>query len=184
VGVLHALALTINDFMNASPAFPVGILYLAVACIPVTLLHELGHATVVRHRLGGEVQITVGSAVKIAEFRLGEISASIHAFERPDRVAGIVRFDATSATPADIAWIALGGPIASLIGLLWAIPFYNIVPRAGIVHGIVWGIVLGSLFGVVLNLIPFEIQERRGQARKRTDGRLFLQALSVASKVR
>jgi hypothetical protein len=182
VGVLYAIALAINNFMHAAPGFPGFLVYIALASIPMTLLHELGHAMAARQRLQTPVGISVGSAVKIAEIRLGEVKASIHAFERPDRLAGVATFDATGATAADIAWIAIAGPIASLVGLLCAIPLYNAVPDTGLVHGILWATVATSTFAVIVNLIPFEVQERRGQVPKRTDGKLVLSALKVARR--
>jgi hypothetical protein len=184
VGVLHAIALAINNFMKAGPVFPTVFVYIALASIPVTLMHELGHAMVARSRLRTEVRISVGSAIKVAELRLGEITASIHAFGRPDRVGGSATFDAAHATATDIAWIAIAGPIASVVGLLWAIPLYDAVPRTGVVHGILWAVVLGSVFAVVLNLIPMEVRERRGQIPKRTDGKILVSALRVIRQFR
>jgi hypothetical protein len=184
VGVLRALALTINNFMNAGPAFPAGLIYIAFATLPLTLVHELGHALVARERLRTSVSITVGSAVKVAEVRLGEISASIHAVARPDRVAGSAMFDARDTTASDVAWIAIAGPIASLIGLIWATVLYSALPHAGILHDFVWALVLGSALGVIINLIPFEVQERRDQPPRRTDGKLLLSALRVVRQTR
>src|SRR3712207_7695589 len=37
-----------------------------------TLIHELGHALVAARRLGSEVEVTVGTGVKAAEFKLGQ----------------------------------------------------------------------------------------------------------------
>jgi len=170
--------------MKASPGLPASLVYIGLASVPVTLLHELGHALVARARLKTEVRISVGSAVKVAEIRLGEVTASLHAFGRPDRIGGSTTFTANCATATDIAWIAIAGPITSLAGLLWAIPLYDMVPQGGFVRGILWAIVLGSVFAVIINLIPFEVEERRGQIPKRTDGKLLVSALRVIRDTR
>jgi hypothetical protein len=93
---LHFLALTFTRFLRASPGFPVVFMYLTLAGIPVTLLHELGHAAIARRRLGGEVQVSVGTAGKIANVRLGQITMFINALSHPGRAAGRASFTATT----------------------------------------------------------------------------------------
>lgn len=176
---LHFLALEFARFMRARPRLPAGLLYIAVAGIPVTMLHELGHAVIARLLLGGNIWVTIGTAGRIADVRLGQIRVSINALSHPARRAGHASFSASRASARDIVMIALAGPAASLVGCGltgWAL---SASPSSGIVHGLLWGATLGGAFGA-LNLIPFEFQERRGGPRHRSDGLLALRAASVA----
>jgi hypothetical protein len=80
---LYDLVQTILRFMESSPGLPVSLLYLAVAAVPVTLLHEIGHALAARHLLGGEVKVSVGTAGKLAELRLGQLTVFANALAHP-----------------------------------------------------------------------------------------------------
>jgi hypothetical protein len=181
--LLYSLADAILRFMDAAPPMPIDFVCIAVAAVPVTLLHELGHAVAARDRLGGDVQVSVGSTGKIAEMHLGKIAASINLLSNPARVAGSASFDATRASAHDVLWIALAGPLASLAAAVPTAVLYAAAPSSGFVHGFLWAALGGGVFGV-LNLVPFEFQERRGGPRLRTDGRLALDALKVARALR
>ena len=180
--LLYSLAEAVTRFMASSPGLPISLLYIIVAAIPVTLLHELGHAVAARRLLGGDVQVSVGSAGKIAEMRLGDIAVSVNALGHPARVAGLAEFDGSRATARDVALIALAGPAASLVGTAitgWLFASTS----AGVVDDLLWAATGAGVFGV-LNLVPITFQERRNGPAMRSDGRLALDALRVARALR
>jgi hypothetical protein len=78
MNVLYDLAEEIVQFMDSSPGLAVSLVYIIVAAVPVTVLHELGHAVAARRLLGGDVRVSVGSAGKLAEMRLGQIALSVN----------------------------------------------------------------------------------------------------------
>jgi hypothetical protein len=180
---LYDLADAIVRFMDASPGFPIGILYIAVAAMPMTLLHELGHALVARRLLGGEVQVSVGTAGKLAQMRLGQIALSVNALSSPGRAAGVAEFDGSRATAGDVLLIALAGPAASLLGAIVSAWGLSAGSPSGVLHDLLWATTLAGVFGV-LNLVPLTFQERREGPPVRTDGRLALDALRVARALR
>ncbi len=175
---LYFVAEAIVRFMQSSPPLPIGLLYIAIASIGVTFLHELGHAVAARRLIGGEVWVSVGSVGEIAELQLGRIKVAINALEHPNRVSGAAEFDASRATARDVLLIALAGPAASLAGTVLTAWALSAAPSSGVVHNLLWAATLGGVFGV-LNLVPLTIHERRGGPVIRTDGRLALDALRV-----
>jgi len=179
MALARELAGTVTSFMNASPGMPAWLLYFSVALIPVTLLHELGHALAARRLLGGAVQVRVGTAGRLASVRLGQITVAVRAISHPGRIQGVAFFDATRATARDLVVVALAGPAASLLGFALALWAYASVPAVGVVHNLLWCVTLASL-GAVLNIIPFEFQERRGGPLLRTDGLVALKAARIA----
>ena len=181
--LLYGLADTIVRFMESAPSAPAVWLYIAVATIPVVLLHELGHAVAARQRLGGEGEVSVGSAGRLAEVRLGQIRASINALSLPGRAAGFTSFDGSQATARDVLWVALAGPLASLLGAIATALLLAAAPDSGVAHHLLWAATLGGVFGV-LNLVPIQLQERRHGPRLASDGRLALDALRVARALR
>jgi hypothetical protein len=183
VGVFYDLADAIVRFMDSSPGLPIGLLYLAVAGIPVTLLHELGHAVVARRFLGGEVQVSVGTAGKLAEMRLGQIALSVNALSSPLTASGVARFDGSRATARDVLLIALAGPAASFVGAVLSAWGLSAGSPSGALHDLLWAATLAGIFGV-LNLVPLAFQERRDRPPVRTDGRVALDALRVARALR
>jgi Zn-dependent protease len=183
VDTLYNLADAIVRFMNSSPGVPISLLYLAIAAIPVTLLHELGHAIAARRLLGGDVQVSVGTAGKLAEMRLGQIAMSVNALSHPGKTAGIAEFDDSNATARDILLIALAGPAASLVGTALTAWALSTAAPASVLHDLLWAATLAGVFGV-LNLVPITFQDNRNGPSVRTDGRLALDALRVARALR
>ena len=118
VDFLYTLADSIYAFMQSGPSFPLDLLCIVLAGIPVTLIHELGHARAARRLLGGEVEVSVGSAGRLAQVRLAGITASVKALPHPGRAAGYTSFDDSRARAGDVVWIALAGPLASLGSLV------------------------------------------------------------------
>ncbi len=170
-------------FRQSGPEFPIGFVYIAIAAVPVTLLHELGHAVAARALVGGDVEVSVGSAGKLAEIRLGQIAMSINALSNPARVSGAAYIDDASASARDVVWIALAGPLASLAGLAAASVLYSAAPPTGVAHDLLWATVATSAFGV-LNIVPLKFQERRDGPLLRTDGRLAIDALRASRALR
>lgn len=176
--VLYWLAAAIDDFMNAGPGGWSFLLWGFAASVPVVVVHELGHAIVAARRLGTDVEVTVGNAVKLAQVRLGRIHASLNALPRPGYIAGSASFDATRATARDVLWIALAGPFASLVGVVVTAILVSHGPAAGVVHDLLWWMTGAGVLAVVLNLLPLKVEEGDG-SKLWTDGRLALDALRV-----
>jgi membrane-associated protease RseP (regulator of RpoE activity) len=179
----RSLALAFARFVRASPGMPGAFLYLVIVGIPVTLVHELGHAVVARRRLGGEVRVSVGTAGKIANVRLGQIAVSIKAVGHPGRRAGLASFDAARASAWDVVMIALAGPAASLIGCVITCWGLSASPSIGVAHNLLWAATAAGGCAV-LNVIPFEFQERHGGPRLRSDGLVALRAGRIAQSIR
>lgn len=173
---------TIARFMDSGPAFPQGLLYIALASVPVTLLHELGHAVAAWWLLRTPVLVAIGSTGKLAELNLGQISVSVNALASPGRVAGLAEFDASRARALDVLLIALAGPAASLVGVVLGGALLG-AAGGGFVYHLLWAATLTGVFGV-LNLIPFEFQEQRDGPYLKTDGSLALEAARVLYALR
>jgi membrane-associated protease RseP (regulator of RpoE activity) len=183
VELLYGLADAIMAFMESGPPVPAVFVYIVITAIPVTPLHELGHAIAAHARLGADVEVSVGSAGRLAELRLGQITASINALDLPGRVSGTASFDASEASARDVLYVAIAGPLASFAGAVVTAILLAGAEASGVAHDLLWAALLGGVFGV-LNLIPFEFQERRNGPRLRTDGRLALDALRTARALR
>jgi hypothetical protein len=183
VDVLYDLAAAFVRFMDSSPGLPLSLLYLAAAGVPVVLLHELGHAVAARRLLGGEVKVAVGTAGKLADLRLGQLALSVNAVSHPGSAAGVAEFDASRATARDVLLIAVAGPVASLAGTALTAWALSAVPGPGVVFNMLWAATAAGA-ACVLNLVPLTLQERRGGAWLRTDGRVALDALRVARAMR
>ena len=173
--LLYALAAAILGFMATGPPLVWSFVAIAIAGIPVILLHELGHAIAARRLLDGDVEVVVGTTGKLAELRLGRVLATINVLSHPAGPAGTVGFDDARATARDVLWIALAGPLASLLGFVATAMVLSAVPMQGVVHDLVWAAVVVNVFGV-LNLIPIELRDGGGSV-SRSDGRLALDAL-------
>ena len=181
--LLYAIAEALFNFINSGPALFTSALYLLPAGLPLILLHELGHAVVAARRLGGDVEVTVGNAVRLAQFRLGHVNASLHALQSPLGTVGSVSFDVSRARAKDVLWIAVAGPLASLIGFVGVLTAYSIAPGDGVLHDLLWAAVWASLYGV-LNLIPFRLQELGQSSPQPSDGWLARDALRVIRDLR
>ena len=181
--LLYWLAERVIVFMDSAPPFWVSLVWIVVAGIPATLIHELGHAVAARRLLDAEVDVSVGSAAKIAQVRLAGVTATINALPHPGKAAGFASFDDAGARAIDALWIAVAGPLASLCSLVVSAWLFSAAPDTGLVHGFLWAVVALS-FGGILTLIPFTFEERRNGPQMRTDGRLALDALKVIWAVR
>lgn len=185
MGFLYDVAEGIYGFMMSGPPFPADLVYIAVALIPVILIHELGHAFEARERLGVDVQVDVGNTGRLGHVKLGGVTASLNALSNPARsgAGGSASFDASLATVHDVFWIALAGPLASLGQTIVCAVALSFAPEAGVLHDLLWAMTLGGVFGV-LNLIPLELVERRDKPPVATDGRLMLDALRLMRTMR
>lgn len=181
---LYALAAAIDEFMTSGPPLLLWIPYLMVAAIPIVALHELGHALAARRLLDTPVRVVIGSAAEIAQLQLGQIAVSLNALASPLGVAGSATFDDSRARARDILLIALAGPAADAIGLVFSLALLQAAAADGFVHDVVWTMVLGGVFGVVLNLVPFAYVERRDGPTIRSDGRLALDAARTIRALR
>jgi len=183
VDVLYTIAAALFDFISSGPGLLACALYLLVADWPVILLHELGHAMVAVRRLGGDVEVTVGNAVKLAQLRLGQVNASLHALQSPLGTAGSVTFDASRARAEDVLRVALAGPAVSALNFVGLVGAYSIAPDDGVLHDLLWAGTLASLYGV-LNVIPFRLQELGQSSPQPSDGWLARDALRVMRELR
>ncbi len=178
---LYAIADAITTFMNDGPGIVTVFVLGALTAIPVVLVHELGHALVARRRLGGDVKIQVGTTGRIASLRLRQVELHLNALARPDRASGVAEFDASRATARDVVFIALAGPVASLLGTLIT-GWWLSVTSPGLLHDALWCMTGTGVFGV-LNLVPMTLEERDGR-RLRTDGGLMLDAIRIGQTAR
>ena len=181
--MLHELAGAIDRFMRSSPGMPVLLAYIAAAGVPVTLLHELGHALVGVRRLGVPVYVSVGSAGRLLSVRLGRLTLTVNPFAHPARPGGFAELDAGRASARDLMLFALAGPAASLLGFALAAWALSAAPDTGLLHNFLWAATCCGLFGV-LNVVPFVLQERRGGRSLRSDGRLALDAARAGRSLR
>jgi hypothetical protein len=74
--------------------------------------------------------------------------------------------------------IALAGPAASLLGFVVTVWALSAAPSFGLLHDLLWGATAVGAFGV-LNLVPFKLHGKPGEAPLRSDGRLALDAARV-----
>ena len=81
-----------------------------------------------------------------------------------------------------IGCIMLGGIVVNNAILL--VDQTGQLRRGGIVHDLLWAATADSVFAVLLNLIPFGFQERRGGPTLHTDGRVALDAAHALRMLR
>jgi hypothetical protein len=162
------------DFMDGI-SWPLLGLTLIVVAAPMALVHELGHASVAVLRLPGKVIVRVGGDDPTATFDLGRIAVRFHPVVRPWRFDAVCLFPDT-ASRADTALIALGGPAASIAAGLFAIAGAQSVVPPGIAHDFLIYASLEALFSGFLSLVPMTLTDSRG-VRMRTDGSLAIHAI-------
>ena len=181
---LYDVIAAIVIFMEAMPPSPWWFVYGALTAIPLTLLHEIGHALAARRLLDTPVRVVVGSFGELAKVQLGRISISLSALSSPASVAGSAEFDASRARARDVVLIAIAGPAASAAGLVVCLLAYAATPPDGVVHDLLWAATGNSVFAVLFNLMPFGFQERRGGPTLHTDGRVALDAAHALRMLR
>ena len=169
--------------MYGGPGLLMGMLYIAIVGLPLILLHELGHAMVAARRLDADVEVTVGNAVKIAQVRLGQVNASLHAFQNPLGTVGSASFDASRARAEDVLWIALAGPAVSVLCFVGVIAAYSVAPVDGVVRDVLWAGVVVTVYGI-LNVIPYKLRDLGQSAPQPSDGWLARDALRVLRELR
>lgn len=174
-GPLHFLVAQVVNFMAAMPSFPTLVLATLVVTGPATLVHELGHAIVARHRLSTTVDVQVGTTGRLATVRLGPIAAHIAVLGLPGRPAGSAMFDAANMTAKDALAIALAGPAASLLWLVVCARAWDL-HRGGVVGDLLWVATAEGVCGSLLNLVPMTLLESDGHTAIRSDGRQALDA--------
>jgi hypothetical protein len=156
----------------------VGMLALLVAGRVAVLLHELGHALVARRRLGAGIALRVGRRGKPLRVSAGGIEVRLHLLDVLDE-SGAVELDGSWASVDDMIAIALAGPLASLAGLVAALPILAVLPTGdGPWHALAWWFAVWSAVGV-LNLLPFRFRVDRDAPVTASDGRQLLDALAV-----
>ena len=180
---LYGPAAAVVSFMDAGPGFPQMLLYIALAAIPVTLLHELGHALAAQRLLETPRQRRRGLSrpARSARARQDLRVAECARLPRPRRGLGdLRRLSGTGVRhpahrprrPRGVGHRARDLPRD-------AAPFTGrrLAPRSALD---------GTLLSVVavLNMIPFTYQERRDGPRLQTDGRLALDAARVLGSLR
>ena len=165
-------------FLESAPSGVLWLVFFVAASIPITFVHELGHALVARRRLGGEVEIVVGTVGKIAELQLARIRISINALADPRAAAGTATFDVHRATARDVLLIALAGPTASLACAALTGCAMSLLPP-GRAHDALWAATFAGVFSLLLNLVPYKLTKRRKLAGVSSDGLLALEALRL-----
>jgi hypothetical protein len=178
VDLLYGLAEGVIRLADPGPSLWLALLYLLIVMIPMTLVHELGHALAARRLLDSDVRVVVGGTGRLMEFQLGRIALTVNALSLPGRAAGVAEVDASRATARDVMLIAVAGPATSLVGVLVTGLALASAPPTGVVHELLRTATFLGIIGV-LNLIPITYRERRNGRKVRNDGRLALDALRV-----
>jgi hypothetical protein len=171
---MYEVAARFADFMNDGP----GLIWMAVVsgvlAVPLTLMHEIGHAVAARKLLRGSVLVHVGHGHARWEFSACGVEfrvALVHPFAVP---AGFCEYDGAGARARDEVAVALAGPAVTLLGL--ALSLVALAHVDGLVRAVVWVAVIAQAFALVICLLPLTMTDRRGRAW-RSDGRLALDAL-------
>jgi hypothetical protein len=182
---MHAVAdpAGLLERLTSVPGMPALLLYLAAAAVPLAVLHELGHAVVAWRRLGVSIQASVGGTGTFLSIRIGRLTLTVNALTHPDETPDPASLAAARASARDLALVALGGPVSSLLGSVIAVCALAVAPKSGGVHDVLWALTVMGLLGA-LSIVPLVFQERPGGPRLRTDGRLALEAAHVARRLR
>ena len=84
--------------MDAGPAFPWWIAWIALVGLLVTAIHEAGHLTVALWTGQQDVSLRIGSFGELIEERLGAVRFQVGVLSAPWRSGGAVSFDAAHTT--------------------------------------------------------------------------------------
>jgi hypothetical protein len=166
MGPLLDVVIWLLMFMEHSPSLPALVIVLPLTAYPMVLLHEVGHAAMVRLRLGPDVPL------RISVGRPG-----------PAGVDGMVEFDASTATASDVLLIALAGPAASLAATVLTALAMSSTPLGSVAHALLWGCTAWNVIGLA-NVIPFALRDAAGLVSFRSDGRQALDAAKVLAELR
>ena len=120
-----------------------------------TLLHELGHAVAVVRLGGRQAQVIVGRG-PWAKLRLGRVHVMFSLLPaRGVLFRGICRYDPAGLPWRSIGWIALAGPLATLVELALLLAVTPALWNAGpLARGVTVFAAAGLLASLVVNLIP------------------------------
>jgi hypothetical protein len=173
-GVIWHLA----HFLNTAPPPLAFFALTALVAPPAILWHELGHAAVARRRIDGFVGVDVGAGRVRLAFELYGVRFRIAPVWTPFGLGGVCRWDATHATAADAALIALAGPAASLVGATLSIVALGHTTPGTPAHAVLWTLTNIQCFSTALCLVPFSYRRRRGDRPISSDGKTALDALS------
>ena len=183
---MESLVRAFASAMDAGPAFPWWIAWIALVGLFVTAIHEAGHLIVALWTGQQDVALRIGSFGELIEERLGAVRLQIGVLDAPWRPGGAVSFDAAHTTAKQMMAIALAGPAASLAGAVFtALAAASFSTQA--VSDFFAAATVAALVTAILNLIPLTLTEgtrRRPGARLSTDGRHALDALHVVLDVR
>jgi hypothetical protein len=157
--------------------------YVLALSLPMTCLHELGHALAAARRLGDPVHISVGGTRRLLRIRFRRLTMAVNALPYRASLGGYDSIDASRASARDLLLVALAGPLASLTGFLAAAIALSSVSTSGSWHDLLWAAAVTNLAACV-SIVPLELRERRGGPRLRTDGRLVLDAVRARRALR
>jgi hypothetical protein len=156
--------------MDSGPGLWSWAFALVVVAMPVTVLHELGHALAARWRLHGPVRVAIGAPALRVRFSALGIDFAVAPIASPIGQAGSCSYDGWP-TAADTLVVALAGPAATAIGFVVAL--LALPPTKGAVHDLVWMAAMMQGVALVLCLVPFTLTP----PGLPNDGKLALDAL-------
>jgi hypothetical protein len=141
-----------------------------VAIFPLALIHEIGHAVVALGRVPGPVIVKVGRDRSMTTFGLGRMTFRLDPIIRPGEFDAICTVELRN--PADKIFVALGGPLASLVvGLLAATAAYA-THTSTTVQAVLVVVACLSLLEAVVNLLPRTRTNSAGLSLRSDGGRV------------
>lgn len=96
---------------------------------------------------------------------------------QPLGVTGVCEWEAGEATAADTAAIALGGPAATLVGLVATAALLGRTAPGSLAHAFVWQATAVQAFALVFTLAPLRYGPRDGSRGLPSDGAIVVDAL-------